>query len=216
MSTFNALNSLKQVVTQVSVVSIVAIGTVTLAHPAQAISLNLRTWIRYGDVQATPTQAELTNAYGDGLDDAVNRNLSGSDPLSINDLESFLALPSESLGLDAVEGSAIRTIFNNVKVGDRLSFNWSLPTFDALNPDRAFVAINNTIFNLAGANPFSYTFTGAGTYNVAIGVVDVNEAINSSRLTVSNANFTPVPTPALLPGMIGLGWRVLSRRRRAQ
>jgi hypothetical protein len=221
MSTFNALNSLKQVVTQVSVVSVVAITGLALAHPAQAASLDLRTWNQFGDVQATTAaQAKLTNAYSDGLDDAVNRNLSGNNPLLAFQLESDLGLSSRTLDLldtlaatlenSANEGSAIQTTFNNVRVGDRFSFNWS---FDRVNPDRAFIAINNTIFNLTTNNPFSYAFTSAGNYRVAIGVVDVFEANDSSMLTVNNADFTAVPTPALLPGLIALGLRAAKRRR---
>jgi hypothetical protein len=215
MPTFNAAHPFKQVVTQMSVMGIVAIGSLALAQPALAASLDLSTWTPLGDVQSTASQAKLTNAYnGAGLDDAINRNLSGNDSLDINVLEPNLGLPPGTLGLDAYEGSAIKTIFNNVKVGDRFSFNWSFQTFDTAYIDRAFVTINNTLFNLTGSNPFSYTFTGAGNYRIAIGVVDVNDTSGSSQLTVNNADLTAVPTPALLPGLIAWGLRSGLKRRR--
>jgi hypothetical protein len=214
MSLFNPINLLKQSAKQISLVSMAAIGSLALAQPAQSASLDLTNWDRIGDVQSTASQANLTNAYGDGLDDTINRNLSSFNPLEINTLENALTLPLETLGLDAVEGSAIKTIFNNVKVGDRFSFNWNFQPFGTPNTDRAFVTINNTLFNLTGTNPFSYTFTGAGNYRVAIGIVDVDDATGSSKLTVNNADLTAVPTPALLPGLIALGLRSGVKRRR--
>jgi hypothetical protein len=210
----NPINFLKQSAQQIGLVSLAAIGGLVLAQPAQAASLNLTTWDKVGDVQSTAAQANLTNANSDGLDDTPNRNLSSINPLEIDALENALVLPLGTLGLDAYEGSAIKTIFNNVKVGDRLSFNWSFQTFDTLNMDRAFVTINDTLFNLTGTNPFSYTFTGAGNYRIAIGVVDVDDTTGSSILTVNNADLTAVPTPALLPGLIALGLRSGLKRRR--
>jgi hypothetical protein len=215
MSTLNALSSLKQVVTQISMVGVISIGTVALAHPAQAASLNLTTWAKFGDVEAIPTQATLTNAFSNGLDDApINRNRSGNDPLLIDDLENALALPLGRLGTDAVEGSAIQTTLTGVMAGDKFGFNWNFQTFDNLFIDRAFVTINNTVFNLTGTNPFSFTFTGAGNYRIAIGVLDVDDLTDSSILTVNNANFTAVPTPALLPGLMAMGLRISAKRRR--
>jgi hypothetical protein len=235
---FNMRNSLQKALAQASMVGAVAIGGVALAHPAQAASLDLATWTRFGDAQLTTSQAIITNATSPnspyGSDDfsgitPVNYNVSDNDPIFPIDLfESSLTLPLGAVGLalggaDAKEGSAIQTIFNNVMAGDKFSFNWIFQTFDMGNTDRVFVAINNvlnpkannTAINLTGNTPFSYTFTGAGTYRVAIGVVDVNDAFSSSILTVSNADMSAaaVPTPALLPGLVGLGLGVLRKRK---
>jgi hypothetical protein len=100
--------------------------------------------------------------------------------LLIDDLEAAIAVPGSTLGTDATEGSAIRTVLNQVKAGDRFSFNWSFQTFDTLFFDRAFVTINDSVFNLNTGNLFSYTFTNAGNYSVAIGVVDVTDVLASS------------------------------------
>jgi hypothetical protein len=233
MSFFNARQSLKRVVTQVSVVGVVTIGAVALAHPAQAASLDLSTWGTFGDIKATATQAQLTNAVnpasGSGSDDydaalnPINRNISGSNPVFVPPgvFEAFFVLPSGALGPNVIEGSVIQTVLDGVTAGDKLSFNWNFQTFDTVNIDRAFVAINNVInpiasntaTTLTGSSPFSYTFAGAGSYRVAIGVVDVGNAFSSSILTVNNANLTAVPTPALLPGLIALGLRMRAKRR---
>jgi hypothetical protein len=232
MSFFNARQSFKRIVTQVSVVGVVTIGAVALAHPAQSASLDLSTWGTFGDIKATATQAQLTNAVnpasGFGSDDydaalnPINRNISGSNPVYVPPgvFEAIFVLPSGALGSNVIEGSVIQTVLDGVMAGDKLSFNWSLQTFDT---DRAFVAINNVInpiasntaTTLTGSSPFSYTFAGAGSYRVAIGVVDVGNAFSSSILTVNNANLTAVPTPALLPGLIALGLRVRAKRRTA-
>jgi hypothetical protein len=213
MSLFNSINLLKQSAQQLSLVSIAA-GGLALAQPAQAASLNLATWNKFGDVQSTSAQANLTNAFNDGADDAINRNLSGNSPLSIDPLENSLSLPLGTIGTDATEGSAIQTILTGVMAGDKFSFNWNFQTFDSTYIDRAFVTIDDTLFNLTGPNPFSYTFTGAGNYRIAIGVVDVDDTTGSSILTVNNADLTAVPTPALLPGLIALGLRSGLKRRR--
>jgi hypothetical protein len=213
MSLFNSINLLKQSAQQLSLVSIAA-GGLALAQPAQAARLNLATWNKFGDVQSTAAQANLTNAFNDGADDAINRNLSGNSPLSIDPLENNLSLPLGTIGTDATEGSAIQTILTGVMAGDKFSFNWNFQPSGTPNIDRAFVTINNTLFNLTGTNPFSYTFTGAGNYRVAIGIVDVGDATGSSKLTVNNADLTAVPTPVLLPGLIALGLRSGIKRRR--
>lgn len=218
MPIFNAAHSFKQIVTQMGVMGVVAIGSLALAQPAQAASLNLSTWNAFGDVLSTSAQAQITNAanIGDGGDnDAINQNLSGNSALLIDALENNLPLGLGTIDADeATEGSAIQTTLIGVMAGDKFSFNWSFKTFDTRFIDRAFVTINDTLFNLTGPNPlFSYTFTGAGNYRIAIGVVDVVDVTNSSILTVNNANFTAVPTPALLPGLIALGLRSGLKRR---
>jgi hypothetical protein len=232
MSTPNMLNSFKQIIAQVGVVTIGAIGSLAVAYPVQAAKLDLGSWSSFGDVVSTSSQARLTNAVnpatGFGDDDfigiePINRNISGRNPLYLptEPLEPYLTLSQGALGLDAKEGSAIQTVLN-VMAGDKFSFDWNFTTFDSLNIDRAFVAINNVVnklvdnkaSTLTGSNPFSYTFTGAGSYRIAIGVVDVNDAFSSSILTVSNANIAAVPTPAILPGLIALGLGARAKRRR--
>jgi hypothetical protein len=208
-----------------------------LPSAAQAASLDLSTWSKFGDVRATSAQAQLTNSVnpdtglgnddfvGPGAPTPINRNISGINPLFLatEPFEGALTLPSGALGLDAIEGSAIQTVLN-VVAGDRFSFNWNFATFDSRNYDRAFIAINNvlnpkasnTAITLTGSSAFSRIFNEAGSYRVAIGLVDGTDVSESSILTVNNANLTAVPTPALLPGLMALGLRVAKRRRAPQ
>jgi hypothetical protein len=220
------------------VVAGAALTLAILPGTAQAASLDLDSWIRIGDVKTTSSQAKLTNAVkinsGLGSDDIeivngvineIERNISRENPLDVfsGAFESAIVLPQGAVGIDAKEGSAILQ-FLTVLPGDKFSFNWNLEKFGTGNVDRAFVAINNVInpkanntaINLTGNSLFSRTFTEAGTYRVAIGVVDAGvDYTDSSILTVSSADVTPVPTPALLPGLIALGMRVRAKRRTA-
>jgi hypothetical protein len=199
-----------------SALGLIGFGVVSFstANTAQAASLNLSTWTPVGDAQLNPSQAKMSNAFGDGFDDAVNRNLSGANPVSVDTLESSLSLPALILGNDALEGSGLKTVLNGVRTGDILSFNWSFQTFDPEFIDRAFFAVDNTVFNLNTGTSFFYRFSNPGSYRLAFGVVDVDDTTGSSLLTVSNANLTQVPTPALLPGLLAVGLKTLKNKRR--
>lgn len=191
-------------------------SSTTIASPAFAASVNFNTWTGSGDFTTSPNEATVTNAVFDGSDDGgTNYNVSGNDPnIFIDDLETFIGIAPESLGSDAAEGSAIKTIFTGVQAGDVFSFDWNFLTYDTVNIDRAFIAINNSIFNLTGGTPFSYTFNTAGNYTVGIGVIDVNDVTDSSKLTVRNGNYEPVPEPLTVFGSLtALGFGAAMKRR---
>ncbi|MFZ4641174.1 MAG: PTPA-CTERM sorting domain-containing protein [Nodosilinea sp.] len=202
-----------------------SLGSLALKTPAQAFSFN--TWTPYGDVTSSGNAATITNAVPNGTDDGGTiRNVSGNAPLDIFTLESNLGLISV-LQSNPIEGSAIQ-ISQLAQVGDNFSFNWFFTNYDpgsgSILPDRGFVAINNGVFPVvtyltpASPSPFSYTFTTAGNYTISIGVFDQDDVANSSVLSLSNAQYTSasttaVPTPALLPGLIGMGAAMLRRSR---
>jgi hypothetical protein len=203
----------------------VAVGLFTLsslgATSAQAASLNLSTWTSAGDVIKGINSASITNANANQLDDAtasapttpVPFNLSGTNPLAPGQLEMDLGLAPGALGGSAQEGSGIYTDLT-VGAGDVFSFDWSSLVFDT--DDRIFAAIGGTVINLVSPSPFSYTFTSAGPVRVGVGIVDQGDALNSSALSISNADLTPaqaVPSPALLPAMIGFGLSLIRKRR---
>jgi hypothetical protein len=199
-----------------STLGLIGFGVVSFGstNSVQAASLDLSTWTPVGDVQLNQSQARISNAFSDGLDDSVNRNLSGVDPVSVNVLENSLFLPLGILGDTAQEGSGLNTILNGVMADDVLSFDWSFQTFDSEFSDRAFFAVNNTIFNLNTGNFFSYRFATPGNYRVAFGVVDVDDTLGSSILTVTNANIRPIPTPIMIPGLVAVGLKMLKNKRR--
>ncbi|GAB1539886.1 hypothetical protein NUACC21_25540 [Scytonema sp. NUACC21] len=194
--------------------SLFSLGSFSIASPSFAASLDVGSWARSGDVSQTAGQATLTNASADGSDDVINYNVSGNNPSGISNLETFLGVSQGTLGLDATEGSAIQTALN-VIAGDTFSFDWNFTTFDTRSIDRAFVTIGNSVFNLDGTSGrFSRTFDTPGTYNIGIGVIDVDDFTNSSRLTLSNANQEPVPEPlTILGSLTALGFGASLRRR---
>ena len=141
----------------------------------------------------------------------------------------------------AYEGSAIKQTFT-AQAGDKLQFNWKFLTNEGHDPnlvvfnDYAFLTVNGLKFNLAGianattassvfattaANVFakegngSYTYNFATTrdYTIGLGVVDVGDYGVTSALQVSNFQYTAVPTPAMLPGLVGLGLGLLRKRK---
>ncbi len=203
-------------------IGLASLGSLALNTPAQAFSFN--TWTPYGDVTSSSNTATLTNAAPGGIDDGgIIRNVSGNAPQDIFTLESNLGL-SSVLQDNPIEGSAIQ-ISQLAQAGDSFSFNWLFTTYDPGNPafpirpDRGFVAINNgsspvvTYLTPGSPSPFSYTFATAGNYTISIGVFDQDDVVNSSVLSVSNAQYIAVPTPALLPGLVGMGLATLRRHR---
>jgi len=131
---------------------------------------------------------------------------------------------SGTLGVDALEGSALSQSFN-FAASTSLSFNWTLGTdvFDAGFADLAFVLVDGTLLlplaNVTAAElsgVFNYTF-GAGAHTLAFGVVDINDYTGVSILTVSDVNLAAgaVPEPGSLALMLaGLGLLSLRAKRR--
>jgi len=174
--------------------------------PTKVISPDFSTWSRIGDVLFNPTPSQtvtLTNAAAlTPTDDATIQNVSGFFPLtksgtgdqnfaqaigltSNQQLNTGLNIgPSGSPAGDGyAEGSAVRNPAIAANAGDTLKFNWSFSLKDEI--DLGFVKVGTTLFRLQGTSPFSYTFPTAGTYDIAIGVIDVNSFRNSSILQLS-------------------------------
>jgi hypothetical protein len=219
------------------------LGSFVFGSPSQAASVNFTNFL--GDVTSSGGQTSLTNASNNDSpnsdDGSVNYNVSGTTPAFADDLEMFLGVSPGSLGGNPQEGSAVRTTLA-ASAGDVFSFDWVFRTNEAVsgNNDYAFVTIGSQVFNLAnitnanitpggtlGSNPNSYlrqisgtfsrTFDTAGTYNVGIGVVDVNDFVTSSGLSFTNANTEPVPEPLTILGSgIAAGFGVMLKRKQAK
>ena len=143
-------------------------------------------------------------------------NFSGELAVDSYTLESTLSLSSKSLDQpdnDAYEGSAVYTEIVLTE-STTFSFDWLFLTnetfFEPQFPDYAFVSINQSVIVLANAfEPlaafpapplsfyqfqrggfFSQTLE-AGTYQIAIGVIDVGDFVVSSGLAIVNAKFDP-------------------------
>lgn len=158
-------------------------------------------------------------------------------------LESFFGVSAGAFGAlnthsstSATEGSGIQQTIT-ATAGSTISFSWNHltnelqndPTFD----DLSFVVINGTATLLAdswattvagpsgyarqtGYQTFSFTVPTTGTYNVGVGVVDMNDTFVDSGLLVDNFVLTgtgvPEPTTVALVGLAGSavlawGWR---------
>ncbi|MGI8499871.1 MAG: PEP-CTERM sorting domain-containing protein [Hassallia sp.] len=211
------------------VFSLFGLSSFAVASPSFAASVNLSNFTSSGDVgNVTPSQATLTNAIRGGGDDVINPNnivnVSGVEPTEIGALETFLGVSQGFLGNDpgsnATQGSAIRTSTPlSFLAGDAFSFDYNFVTNDTPGFDRAFVTIGSLprFDLLQGSNSFNYTFTTASNSNIGIGVVDVNDTVVSSRLSVANANIQPVPEPLTILGSgIAAGFGVMLKRKQAK
>lgn len=187
-----------------------------IALPAAAQSSDFRTWSSYGDVLSTATVATLTTAAVDSGETPV----SGNSALLWYQLEGALGVGFDP---DTYEGSAITTRF---AAGTRVGLSWAFSTsdFDPTFADRAYVIVDGQLQTLADAGSgaqggvFSVTFASGGAHSLGFAVLDVNDVIGVSTLTLSGLQVSAVPEPAttamLLAGLFGVG-TVLHRRRRA-
>jgi PEP-CTERM motif len=190
-----------------------------LTSPALAAPVDLTSWLTLGDSLVSSNSAKVTTAF-------TGEALLGSGALDIASLESQLSTASGTLGVDALEGSALSQSFN-LGSSATLSFNWTLGAdiFDAGFADLAFVLVDGTLLlplanvsaaELSGA--FTYTFS-AGAHTLAFGVVDVNDVLGVSTLTVSDVNLATgvVPEPGslalMLAGLGMLAWRARGHNR---
>ena len=197
--------------------SCLAAATGLLTTPAWAQSANLTDWAKLGDAVVTAGSASLSTAFND------ESPASGTGALDYLAFEPALGLAYDSLGGDSFDGSALRHSFKAL-AHTTLRFNWSLSTdsFDPAYADRAFVALDGQVLVLgsvatgAVSGSFSHSFAAGGSHDLAFGVVDVNDVLGVSTLTVDGVSVTAVPEPLsaalLLAGLGGLA--VAARRRR--
>ncbi|MEB3295389.1 MAG: PTPA-CTERM sorting domain-containing protein [Synechococcales bacterium] len=190
----------------------VAIVTTSLvvANPVQAASL-----VDFN--AADRTGGNVTNFGTPGTVDLASDGIDNF----FGDLETFVGLDPALFELNnppgsldpqdqAYQGSAVRF---NVNAGDTITFDWAFDLFDN-DSDYAFFVFNGVreIFaNADGAGNRSFTATTAGLFS--LGLVDIGDTLGPSTLNLQNVQITPIPTPALLPGLVGLGVTTLRRRR---
>ncbi len=186
--------------------SLLSLGTLAIANPSYAASIHLSNWSTIGDTIVTNSQATINSG-------TLNTVLAGGGTGSIEDFLGITAGSLDPVGstFGATQGSAIKKTFTSINAGDFFRFNWNFATSDT---DSAFVTINSSIIPLTGSKPFSYSFATAGSYNIGIGVVDVEDTIGNSTLTVSDADLQAVPEPmTILGSAVALLFGTLMRRR---
>ena len=95
-----------------------------------------------------------------------------------------------------------------------VSFNWKYGSYDSPEFDFFGVVINNvqTILADTSGQFGSYTFQVNPGDEFGFGVWSADSAYGAGYVEISNFNVTPVPTPALLPGLIGMGVAALRKK----
>ncbi len=163
---------------------------------------------------------------------AGHANLSGQEPLPVGTaggLEEGLGLAIGALDPDAagfvfaIEGSALMQDFVTAAPG-LLRFDWRVDSLDPLagtaSGDRAFVLLDGVLTVLGGPGSGSFSqLLGAGSHRLAFGVIDVLDALGSTRLGVDAVQVAaPVPEPSswalMLAGLAAAGFTVQRRSRR--
>ena len=155
-----------------------SLGAIAFSTPAYSISVDLGTFEAIGDVSNGNTVIKS------GTDNTAD----------VDSLESFLGFTQgsfDSVIPNSTYGSAIKQTLS-FNTGDKFSFNWTFNREDVKN-DQAFVAIGNAIAVLSTGSPYSYIFANSGNYQVAMGVLDVNDSTGVSTLNLSNAQIQAVP-----------------------
>lgn len=132
-----------------------------------------------------------------------------------------MSLPGSMSFFDfPTEGSAIKQTVN-VQAGDVLSFDWNFLSNDSSNLDYGFVMLDgvtkladttaslvnsSTAFSQeTGFQSFTHTFDSAGSYSLALGVIDAGDFNASSALLVDNVQVESVPESRGVVGVLALG-----------
>jgi hypothetical protein len=201
------LTQFKNPLITISITLSTGITSMAISAPAYSINfVNLNTFDHLGDVTSNNTVI-----YSGSSNQVQTGGGTGSfeELLGINATDLDAAIPNNYYG------SAIKSTFSNINHGDVFSFNWN---FTSTDQDQAFVTIANNIQPLTGNNgTYSYAFTSPGSYNIGIGVVDVDDSTGQSTLTLSNAQIQAVPwetdTLPILGSTILFGIGVWAKRK---
>ena len=202
----------------IRIAALLALGT--LASTAQALTWSSST----GDVLIQGGTLTLTTAYLDGAEDQPF-NVSGHSASDIALLESQAGVAAYALDRSpsqyGTEGS-LAGLQLNVAAHQTVSFRWTFSTQETLFEDHAFAVIGGQVFTLAtrsrpgvALQTFSHSFDQAGSYTLAVGVIDTVDVLGVSSLAVQDLQVSSIPEPATgwlaLAG--GLGLMFAGRRR---
>jgi hypothetical protein len=152
-----------------------------------------------------PANFSLTNSNADGF-----VNTSGA-PASI----------SITGGDNGSSSFGSTKFFTTAAAAGLVSFDWNYSTQDAQSFDPFGFNLNGIFTQLTNSFGAQSQF-GTASFNVALGdtfgfeVQTIDNIFGRATVTISNFNAlapTPIPTPALLPGLIGMGVAALRQRK---
>jgi hypothetical protein len=176
----------------------VAIGTLglTLAKPAHALG--------------------FTGSYAPANFTLVNNNANGS--VNTSGAPASISITGGDNG-SFQPGST--TFFTTAAAAGLVSFDWNYITQDVDGPNfDPFGYVLNGFFTQLTNDDGADSQFGTASFNVALGdifgfeVQTVDNAFGGATATISNFNAPePIPTPALLPGLVGLGVAALRKRK---
>lgn len=201
---------------------LIAVGLTTISQAA--FITDISAWSRIGDGGLLSDAATVTTAISTGTDDPTNLNVSGNDPVTDSDLETFTMINFFANGYTVNEGSALKQTFS-VLAGDTISFDWQYLTNEATS-DFAFASLDGTFILLtesasaANVPAFGFSRSVSGTYTsapfavdstvtLAIGVAETDDFSISSGLRIP----TIIPEPSA-SAIVCLAALVVGARRR--
>jgi hypothetical protein len=213
----------------IALATAIGLSTLAMGESAQAAG------ITNGDFSSGFSGWDTLGNTAINGDPAAQLNVGGSEDASA--LETFLGLASGSLQAppdgfsDLFGGSAIKQTFT-AAAGDVVKFTWNFTTSDYLPfNDFAFTSLSSSLSTLSsvgalgnlngstsssGPQTFSWIIPTAGTYTLGFGVINVGDNLDlGTTLAVDDVTATPVPTPALLPGLVAMGAAAWRKRKTA-
>jgi len=192
----------------------IALFAAEVANAMAVTGFPAPTWSSTGNVAPAPSVSPTATALFTG------GPIPGGNPTDATSgaFQTFLGIGAGDLDVgffdSAFEGSALQIAVN---AGDQLSFNWAFLPQSATELDYAFTVFDGTVTNLATSfanGMFDQTFAGSGLFS--IGIVDIGDTAGDSILSLNGASYEPIPTPALLPGLIGFGMSIVRKRKQQQ
>ncbi|NJM47020.1 MAG: PTPA-CTERM sorting domain-containing protein [Alkalinema sp. RU_4_3] len=194
-----------------TVVGIAIVGAMTLAAlPAEAASIAGKTFSFYGSAKLLSDTAATTTL--DFLPSYSNPNADGQASVAqVSEIGSYnqqFTLSDIPLAKTATGWSLTGGALNWIKADAGLGFQYTLTAFDLTKTLTGFEAMVDGIFT--NTSPNEVINTVDGFFSSQKKLASLKGTSFSADLT---AGTTSVPTPALLPGLIGLGLSVARKRK---
>lgn len=218
----------KQATLAVGIAGLIGLSGTLATSPAEAAVLDgsfdsgFTAWSTLGNssvVSSSPIGSNSAQLTSEGAGDTDIESFLGINPGTLDSL-----LP----GVNATVGSAIKQSFF-ANAGEKVSFDWFFETADYLPfNDFAFTTLSSQIgvlssiglvgnYGNSGVQNYSFLIPATGTYTLGFGVVNALDSTLSSTLYVDNIRpSTAIPTPALLPGLVGMGIAALRKKRKGE